>query len=259
MSGAPRACGHGLGGGRLAHARLALEEQRLAERGGEVERGGGALVEEVVDGVETRDHVVGIDERARSRHPLPRQEGLVVLLGVDVEGHRPRHPHLRHRVPARLEQLPHAPCRRGAWRGRRTRRAGTRTGDRCRRRSGRPPAARRRPRGATSPPRATVTPGWSPSSSTNPSAAASTLRQRGDDRRRAPVGGLGVLDHLDPTQVDLGAHLVGGRAERHQELVERAGARQRRGRRRAGCGRGRAAAAWGGPAGSTSPPPAPGR
>ena len=62
MSGALEGLGHRLGGRRLADAGLSLEQQRLPERGGEVERGGSALVDEVVHGVEPAHDVVRIDE-----------------------------------------------------------------------------------------------------------------------------------------------------------------------------------------------------
>ena len=67
MSGAPSAAAMALAAAVLPDARLAFEQQRLTERGGEVERGGGALVDEVVDGVEPADDVVRVDERGAHR------------------------------------------------------------------------------------------------------------------------------------------------------------------------------------------------
>jgi hypothetical protein len=52
---------------RLADTRFTLEEQRAAERDGQVDRRGGADVEQIVVGVETPDHVVNIVEQCIQR------------------------------------------------------------------------------------------------------------------------------------------------------------------------------------------------
>ncbi len=56
--------GKGFGGSRLADAGLALQQQRPAERDGQVDRRCGAEVEQVVVRVEAPDHLVDIGERA---------------------------------------------------------------------------------------------------------------------------------------------------------------------------------------------------
>ena len=53
--------GHGFGGGRLAHARLAFEQQGLAEGHGEGQRGGQPVVDQVVDLVEAAPKFDGPD------------------------------------------------------------------------------------------------------------------------------------------------------------------------------------------------------
>ena len=70
----------GFGGGGLAHAGLTFEQQRLAQRDGEVQRGGEALVDDVVDLVETPLQVGGVARRwqdiarlrAYEEAPIPR-------------------------------------------------------------------------------------------------------------------------------------------------------------------------------------------
>ncbi len=55
--------GKGFRRGRLAHPRLALQQQRTTERDGQVDRRCGAEVEQVVLRVEASDHLVDVGER----------------------------------------------------------------------------------------------------------------------------------------------------------------------------------------------------
>ena len=178
----PERAGERLGRGGLADPGLALEQQRPAELERQVQRGGQAVVDQVVDRVEPLGELVGrrfIARTVRRGRGVPA-ERLVVLPGVDVERDRsadtsPRRPvgrpeceQLPHRLvavqlgsspndlAAEPERVAAAVVVAARLRAERRRRG---LDERCR-----PCSAR--------------TPGWSPSSSTSPSA-------RGR-RRRAP-------------------------------------------------------------------------
>ena len=64
-----------LGSGGLADSRLALQQQRLAEREGKVQRRGHAIVDEVTHPVEPRPHVGGVPEAGHGIPPSTPRGG----------------------------------------------------------------------------------------------------------------------------------------------------------------------------------------